>query len=85
MVVLPVTVPDTGFRAPPQSGVLVLRLEGDRFTEVGFVTHPARDPWSGNQIRRSLVIGDVLWTFSDLGLQANRLSTLEPAVFLPLH
>src|SRR5690606_33501405 len=85
VVVLPVTVPDTGFRAPPQSGVLVLRLEGDRFTEVGFVTHPARDPWSGNQIRRSLVIGDVLWTFSDLGLQANRLSTLEPAVFLPLH
>src|SRR5690606_14916824 len=84
VVVLPVTVPtDASFRAAPQSGVLVLRLEGDRFTEVGFVTHPAGDPWSGNQIRRSLVIGDVLWTVSDLGLQANALAGLRELAWLP--
>ncbi|MFS8521897.1 MAG: beta-propeller domain-containing protein [Micromonosporaceae bacterium] len=84
VVVLPVTVPtDAGFRAPPRSGVLVLRLEGDRFTEAGFVPHPADDPWSGNRIRRSLVIGDVLWTVSDLGLQANTLAGLGELAWLP--
>ena len=34
-------------------------------------------------IRRSLVIGDVLWTVSDSGLQANSLSTMDKLSWLP--
>jgi uncharacterized secreted protein with C-terminal beta-propeller domain len=34
-------------------------------------------------VRRSLVIGDVLWTLSDGGLQASRLSTMDEVAWLP--
>ena len=67
-----------------EAGVLLLRV-GDRdVTELAMVTHPESEEWGGSpMIRRSLVIGDVLWTVSDLGLQANRLSTLERVAWLP--
>ena len=47
---------------------LALRVGDSAFTELGNVTHPAPGP-----IRRSLVIGDTLWTVSDSGLAADEL------------
>lgn len=62
-----------------ESGALVLRLAGEEFTELATISHPAGSaPYPGSrEIRRSLVVGDTLWTVSDLGLAANALSTLE--------
>ena len=60
------------------SGALALRVTGDGLTPAGTV----RDG-DGGPVRRSLVVGDVLWTVSDDGLQASMLSTLDPLDWLP--
>jgi uncharacterized secreted protein with C-terminal beta-propeller domain len=65
-------------RQVPGAGALVLRVDGAGFTELDVISHPAGSSWPRTgEIRRSLVVGDTLWTVSDLGLQANALSTLE--------
>lgn len=80
-------VPESG-NAPlwPASGAVVLHLGDQSITELGTITHPAV-PGSpaGSQIRRSLVIGDTLWTVSDAGLKANELTTLAPQGWVPFR
>lgn len=44
-------------------------------TEKGRITQPVSDIWAGN-IRRSMMIGDLLYTISDVGIQASDPSTL---------
>jgi hypothetical protein len=96
LVVVPLTVPgmrwDRGepgsdrAHSMPQSGALVLRLTGGGFTEVDLITHPDDGRWGhAAPIRRSLVIGDTLWTVSSGGLQANRLPTLDTIAWLPFR
>ena len=64
------------------SGAVALRVGDSAFTELGTVTHPASGP-----IRRSLVVGDTLWTVSDGGLAADQLrsgaSPLARVAWLP--
>jgi hypothetical protein len=65
---------------PLFGGALALRLDGDRLTKLGFISHPGaagitayqRDP----SIRRSLVIGDTLWTISSSGAMATDIHNL---------
>lgn len=68
-------------------GALVLRIDGARLAEVGVLTHvrsatgfdfPA-DP----TIRRSLVIGDTLWTVSSSGALASDLDDLDEQAWVP--
>jgi hypothetical protein len=59
LLVLPVT----GQRGD-DGGSLMLRLSDNGFSELGTVRHPS------GTLRRSLVIGDDLWTVSDAGLMA---------------
>jgi len=58
-----------------QSGALVLHLGDAALVEVGNVRHPDEGTGLG-AIRRSLVVGDELWTVSRSGLAANDLGDL---------
>jgi Beta propeller domain len=68
----------------PISEAVVLQVGNQSITELGTITHPAVPGFpGGGQIRRSLVIGDTLWTLSDTGLKANELTTLAPLAWVP--
>jgi hypothetical protein len=58
-----------------ETGALVLRLDGDHFTKVGFLKHPALQN-SPIAIERAFIIGDTLWTASESGLLASDSHTL---------
>ncbi|WP_431728132.1 beta-propeller domain-containing protein [Verrucosispora sp. TAA-831] len=66
--------PDSGLVAlPVRTGVRLLRVGDNTIREIGEVTHPTTDRESrrmSSLVRRSLVVGDVLWTVSDSGLRA---------------
>jgi hypothetical protein len=62
---------------------LVLRLEGDSLTELGFVAHPVSTRGADPSIRRSLVIGDTLWSISAAGAMANDVRTLGRQAWVP--
>ncbi|MBX7269696.1 beta-propeller domain-containing protein [Micromonospora sp. Llam7] len=71
--------PESGLVAlPVDAGIRLLRVTGDTISEIGAVTHPSierathrRPSASSPAVRRSLVVGDVLWTVSDAGLRAS--------------
>jgi uncharacterized secreted protein with C-terminal beta-propeller domain len=68
------------------AGAFVMRLDADhKLVEVGRVTHTAREQ-RGNAlttVRRSLVIGDNLYTMSDAGLLASDINTAADRTWLP--
>jgi hypothetical protein len=65
LLVVPVVTPGDPVRGADLSGALALRLSGASIAAVGKVAGPR-----GEQIRRSLMIADVLWTVSDTSLSA---------------
>jgi Beta propeller domain len=91
--VVPVAPPAPGTPPPaqpapePQSGALVLELNGTSITETGFISQPAwgnAGPGYGYPpVERSLVIGQALWTLSDAGLMASSLTTLKQQAWIP--
>lgn len=62
-----------------QNYALVLRLDGNALVEVGRISHPT------GMIRRSMVIGDELWTVSDGGFMASALDGLGQRGWVPLR
>jgi hypothetical protein len=64
-----------------------LRVDDRGFTELGLIDHPTsggkENAYSGS-IRRSLVVGGVLWTFSDAGLKATSIATMKTLDWLPM-
>jgi len=72
---------------PVFGGALALRLDDNRLTKLGFISHPApagitayeRDP----SIRRSLVIGDTLWTISSSGAMATDIHATADQEWVP--
>jgi uncharacterized secreted protein with C-terminal beta-propeller domain len=68
LTVIPVT--------PNRNGALALTIDGTSIHQLGRVG-------PGRQIRRSLVIGDTLWTVTDAGLGANEVSTLTEDDWIP--
>jgi uncharacterized secreted protein with C-terminal beta-propeller domain len=63
--------------------VLALTVTPNGVHELGTIRHPSGATTYVPQIRRSLVIGDTLWTFSDAGAQANDAATLGTQSWLP--
>lgn len=71
LVILPVMVGSDG------SGMLVLKVSGDRLDQVGVVRHS--DPRFGGAApppRRAMVIGEELWTVGDYDIVVSDLATL---------
>jgi uncharacterized secreted protein with C-terminal beta-propeller domain len=64
-----------------------MRVTDNGIEDLGLVTQPrdtaAPKEGYGPGIRRSLVVGDTLWTVSDAGLQASDLSTLDQVGWVP--
>ncbi|MFI0485261.1 beta-propeller domain-containing protein [Actinomadura sp. 9N215] len=60
---------------------LVLKVSGTSIDKAGTVRHPGEG--YGNGVRRSLIVGDALWTFSDDGARATDAATLKNAAWLP--
>ncbi|TDD37439.1 hypothetical protein E1287_08720 [Actinomadura sp. KC06] len=80
--------PATGLTVLPATGgrdgggeALVLKVEGDKVRRVGTVTHPMDDEY-GRSIRRSLIVGDTLWTISDAGARATGIADLKERAWL---
>jgi hypothetical protein len=74
----PGAVPDSRLIA---GGALVLRLDGDHLTELGTLSHLRSDAPIDYEhdpsIRRSLVVGDMLWTVSSAGALASDIGDLD--------
>ncbi|WP_436761160.1 beta-propeller domain-containing protein [Streptosporangium sp. V21-05] len=68
---------------------LVLRIDDSAITRTGTVSHPRpKAPENGRMaydpgIRRSVVVGDSLWTVSDLGLKVSAMSDLTDQAWIP--
>jgi hypothetical protein len=78
-----VVVPLAEYDDKPFVGAVGIRLKDRTLTEIGRVSHQRgtlerwlMDTWRA-QIRRSLVVGDVLYTVSELGVAANSLTSFE--------
>ncbi|TDC52213.1 hypothetical protein E1281_19465, partial [Actinomadura sp. KC345] len=74
--------PDTGLTVlpvAPNGEALALKVTDASITEIGTVRHPG----DGTGIRRSLIIADTLWTFSDKGARATNAATLKNTAWLP--
>ncbi|MEU8173055.1 beta-propeller domain-containing protein [Microbispora hainanensis] len=70
------------------SAALALRVGDREITTLGVVSHPRSGAAGGfapadQAIRRSLVIGDGLWTVSDAGLKVSDAATLADRAWIP--
>ncbi|WP_246236873.1 beta-propeller domain-containing protein [Actinomadura chibensis] len=79
LTVIPVMNPGGG-----TSEALVLKVGGTSITKAGAVRHPDTERF-GNGVRRSLIVGTTLWTFSDDGARATDAATLKDAAWLPFR
>jgi uncharacterized secreted protein with C-terminal beta-propeller domain len=77
-------VPVQKWNSTDNAGALLIRVGDDGLTEVGWVTHPTQPKISyyAEAIRRSLVIGDELWTVSDAGVMATTLDGAKQVAWL---
>ena len=72
-----------GATRAPQSGALVLRINGTSLIWAGFISPPQSSGYAGSPIERSLVIGQTLWTIASGGVLASDLTTLGQQAWLP--
>ena len=86
IAVLPVQAPGPDGSGGYGSGALVLRVGDGRLDPVGTVRHPGDGPVGyprAGVIRRSLVVGDTLWTVSDRGARAVAVADLAERAWVP--
>ncbi|PRX48254.1 beta propeller domain-containing protein [Prauserella shujinwangii] len=66
---------------PTHAEALVLRVAGDRITELGRSAHPTR----AQPVRRAVVLGAELWTVSGAGILVHDATTMTPRQWLPFR
>ncbi len=71
-----------GAAGESSSGAVGLRVSRSGITEAGRVSHPEQP--AGGTIRRSVVVGDVLYTVSELGVKASSLASFADLGFARL-
>lgn len=81
LLALPVQGRDVGRPFAPAGGLLLLRVNDASFDWLGLLTHSDDMGW---WIRRSLVIDQTLWTFSEAGAMATDLGSLARLAWIPL-
>jgi uncharacterized secreted protein with C-terminal beta-propeller domain len=74
-----VVVPVASGDGRPGGGALVLKLAGDKLTQSGTLAQPR----TGAMVRRTLVIGNELWSISDQGAQVSSLTGLAQQAWIP--
>ncbi len=62
-------------------GAAGFRVDAAGIADLGRLSHPVKSEWRG-QIRRSLVVGDRLFTLSEAGILASPLATLGEGVWV---
>jgi len=82
LLVVPMMQFDLENGSRPKDSALALRVTDAGLTEVGAITQPLVGGGAPT-VRRTLVVGDALWTLSDYGLQASDLSTMRRMSWLP--
>jgi len=75
---------------PANGTALVLRIDDSKITKTGTISHPVPKPVENTRvaaydpgIRRSVVIGESLWTVSDLGLKVSEMKDLADQAWIP--
>ncbi|MEU8035268.1 beta-propeller domain-containing protein [Streptosporangium sp. NPDC049078] len=88
MAVLPLS--SWGGSEPTNGTALVLRIDDSAVTRTGTISHPRPKPAENTRfaaydpgIRRSVVIGESLWTVSDLGLKVSDMKDLADQAWIP--
>ncbi|GLZ07209.1 hypothetical protein Acsp03_46750 [Actinomadura sp. NBRC 104412] len=77
LTVLPIASKYTDGKYTTGSEALVLKVSGTTVRRLGTVEHPKGDEGYPSPIRRSLIVGDTLWTVSDDGARATGITALD--------
>jgi uncharacterized secreted protein with C-terminal beta-propeller domain len=87
LVVLPVNGYEMTSDGMPMGAALVLKLEGDSFTEIARISHETAFEGGPGPVeiapRRTLVIGTELWTVSEAGVMVNALDGMAQVAWVP--
>ncbi|MEU3649154.1 beta-propeller domain-containing protein [Lentzea sp. NPDC034063] len=75
-------IPVSAYRSSPEVSSLVLRVEGNQLRDNGKIVEPS-SPNNYGGPRRTIVIGDQLWSISNAGVQVNARSGLAQQAWLP--
>ncbi|SFR20134.1 Beta propeller domain-containing protein [Lentzea waywayandensis] len=75
-------IPVSAYRSNYEVSSLVLRVEGNQLNQTGRIVEPS-SPNNYGGPRRTIVIGDQLWSISNAGVQVNARSGLAQQAWLP--
>jgi uncharacterized secreted protein with C-terminal beta-propeller domain len=75
-------IPVSAYRTNYEVSSLVLRVEGNQLNQTGRIVEPS-SPNNYGGPRRTIVIGDQLWSISNAGVQVNARSGLAQQAWLP--
>jgi uncharacterized secreted protein with C-terminal beta-propeller domain len=74
-------IPVSTYKTNPEVSSLVLKIEGDQIRDAGKIVEPQNQNYGG--ARRTIVIGDQLWSVSAAGVQITARNGLAQQAWLP--